>query len=131
MKFNKLIPELEVNDLDKSLDFYVKTLGFKIEYARPEDKFVFLSLQGSQIMIQEEKEGESKKGAGLVFQIEVNAIEPFIKLLNQNNYNIKEQIRERWFRKDNKLVGMKAFIVSDPDGFDLMIFKDLGEKKLS
>jgi catechol 2,3-dioxygenase-like lactoylglutathione lyase family enzyme len=52
MKFNKLIPELSVSDIDKSLKFYVDILGFKIEYQRKETSFVFLSFQGSQIMIE-------------------------------------------------------------------------------
>ena len=32
MEFNKLIPELVVSNLNKSLKFYVKILGFKVEY---------------------------------------------------------------------------------------------------
>ena len=51
MRFNKLIPELVVSNLNKSLKFYVKIIGFKVEYSR--EKFVFLSFQGSQIMISE------------------------------------------------------------------------------
>ena len=33
MYFNKIIPELSVTNLEKSLSFY-KTVGFKIEYER-------------------------------------------------------------------------------------------------
>jgi catechol 2,3-dioxygenase-like lactoylglutathione lyase family enzyme len=32
MEFNKLIPELSVSDIKKSIHFYVNILGFKIEY---------------------------------------------------------------------------------------------------
>ena len=35
MYFNKIIPELSVTNLENSLRFY-KTIGFKIEYERPE-----------------------------------------------------------------------------------------------
>lgn len=52
MKFNALIPELMVSDLNKSLKFY-SMLGFKIEYRREESKFALISLQGSQLMIQQ------------------------------------------------------------------------------
>ena len=52
MYFNKIIPELSVTNLEKSLEFY-RTLGFKTEYERPENKFVFLSLGEIQFMIQE------------------------------------------------------------------------------
>jgi len=50
MKFNKLIPEIEVNDFNLSIDFYCNVLGFKREYERKD--FAFLSFQGAQIMIQ-------------------------------------------------------------------------------
>ena len=53
MKFNKLIPELSVPDFEKSLEFYTKVLGFKVEYARDESRFAFLSLAGNQIMIEQ------------------------------------------------------------------------------
>jgi len=38
MKFNKLIPELSVSGLEKSIRFYTKILGFKMEYKREESK---------------------------------------------------------------------------------------------
>lgn len=43
MYWNKIIPELSVTSLEKSLKFY-KTIGFKVEYDRPENKFAFISL---------------------------------------------------------------------------------------
>lgn len=43
---------MSVTNLNSSLNFY-KILGFKINYERPEDKFAFISLDGSQIMLQE------------------------------------------------------------------------------
>ena len=52
MKFNKLIPELSVTNIDKSKEFYLN-LGFKIMYERKEDKFAFLELEGNQLMIEE------------------------------------------------------------------------------
>lgn len=50
MYFNKTIPELSVFDIRKSKKFYIGGLGAKIVYERPEDKFVFLSLEGNQLM---------------------------------------------------------------------------------
>ena len=54
MKFNALVPELNVSQFEKSFAFYVKILGFQVEYQRSEDQFAFLSYQGSQIMIKQE-----------------------------------------------------------------------------
>lgn len=41
MKFNSLIPELSVSNIEKSKSFYI-SLGFRIMYERKEDKFCFL-----------------------------------------------------------------------------------------
>ena len=60
MEFNHLIPELTVADLQKSLHFYVDILGFTIEYERPEEKFAYLSFQGSQLMLDEGNDDATK-----------------------------------------------------------------------
>ena len=52
MKFNSLIPELSVSNIEVSRKFYLN-IGFKIKYERPEDKFIFLELENNQIMIEE------------------------------------------------------------------------------
>ena len=55
MYFNKTIPELDVTSLEKTVKFY-QTCGFKIEYERKENKFVFMSLGEIQFMFCELKE---------------------------------------------------------------------------
>ena len=50
MRFSGLIPDLTVEDIERTKDFHIGILQFKIEYERPEDKFVFLSLENIQIM---------------------------------------------------------------------------------
>ena len=52
MKFNSLIPELSVSNIERSKKFYL-SLGFKIMYERKENKFIFLQLEENQIMIEE------------------------------------------------------------------------------
>ncbi|MGB3124793.1 MAG: VOC family protein, partial [Pseudomonas sp.] len=39
MNRNKLVPELMVTDLRKSLDFWVALLGFEVAYQRLEEGF--------------------------------------------------------------------------------------------
>lgn len=137
MKFNKLIPELSVTNLEKSLEFY-KTIGFKIEYERKENKFVFLSLEEIQFMIQEIT-GDDKWevaplvypfGNGINFQLEVEDATAIYDKLKNNNYKIIFDMEENWYRQDNKLLGNKEFLVQDPDGYLLRISEDLGEKKI-
>lgn len=136
MKFNKLIPELSVSNLNESLKFYVNSIGFKIEYQRPENKFVFISYQGTQFMLQELEEnekcsiGELKHpyGNGVNFQIEVSNVEKIYDALKTSGYKIAFDIEENWYRQDNKLLGNKEFLIQDPDGYLLRFSEDLGEK---
>lgn len=136
MKFNKLIPELSVSNLNESLKFYVNSIGFKIEYQRPENKFVFISYQGTQFMLQE-LEGNEKwsigelkhpYGNGVNFQIEVSNVEKIHDALKTSGYKIAFDIEENWYRQDNKLLGNKEFLIQDPDGYLLRFSEDLGEK---
>lgn len=137
MKFNKIIPELSITNLEISLKFY-KTLGFKIEYERPENKFVFLSMGEIQFMIQELSDVDKWDvaplsypfGNGIIFQLEVDNVESIYNSLKENNYKIAFEIEENWYRQDNKLLGNKEFLVQDPDGYLLRFSEDLGEKEI-
>ena len=81
LEFNKSIPELSVTNLENSLKFY-KTIGFKIEYDRPENKFVFISLGKIQFMLQEISDNDKWNimeltypfGNGINFQLEVDNV---------------------------------------------------------
>lgn len=45
MKFNEIILELTVKDIERIKDFYIEILQFKIEHERLIDKFVFFRLR--------------------------------------------------------------------------------------
>ena len=135
LKFNALIPELNVSDIKKSLGFYLNILLFKLEYERKADKFAFLSLNESQIMI-EERNGNWETGdliypygRGINLQIVTNNIDELYKNIKRNNYPIKIEIQENWYRADNKLVGLKEFLVLDPDGYLLRFAQSIGERE--
>ncbi len=136
MKFNKLVPELSVSNFGKSMDFYTKIIGFKIEYRRDESKFAFLCFQGSQIMIEQVndawKTGELRYpfGRGINFQIQVEKIEPILNSLKDKEYPLFIGPMENWYRKGDKLLGSKEFLVKDPDGYLLRFAEDLGTRPL-
>lgn len=137
MYFNKTIPELSVTNLKNSLKFY-QTIGFKIEYERPEHKFVFLSLGEIQFMLQEITEDDKWDvapltypfGNGINFQLEVDNVDAIYEALVNNNYKIAFEIEENWYRQDNRLLGNKEFLVQDPDGYLLRFSEDLGQKQI-
>jgi len=137
MKFNKLVPELKVTNLKNSLDFY-SCIGFKIEYQR--DSFVFLSFQGSQIMLEKINTNWSTGklvrpfGRGINFQIEVKKIRPLVEALKKNKYSIFQKLKDNWYKisganDKNKFVGCREFLVQDPDGYLLRFSESLGIKK--
>ena len=137
MNFNKIIPELSVSNLLVSLKFY-KTIGFKIEYERPENKFVFISLDEIQFMLQEISDNDKWDiapltypfGNGINFQLEVNDVEKIYNNLKENNYKIAFEMEENWYRQDDKLLGNKEFLAQDPDGYLIRFSQDLGEKEI-
>jgi len=137
MKFNKLIPELSVSDFDKSLEFYTKILGFKIEYQREESKFAFLSFQGSQIMIEEVNEnwntGKLKYpfGRGVNFSIDVDDVDKIVKKLQKHGYPIKMIPKENWYRKDDIALGDKEMLVMDPDGYLLRFSQNIRSRPVT
>ena len=137
MYFNKIIPELSVKNLNNSLRFY-KTIGFKIEYERPENKFIFLSMDEIQLMIQEISENDKWNiaplsypfGNGINFQLEVENLDELYNSFKNSNYKITFDIEENWYRQDSKLLGNKEFLIQDPDGYLLRFCEDLGEKEV-
>ena len=137
MKFNKIIPELSVSNLDKSLNFY-KVIGFEIEYERLENKFAFISLGEIQFMLQEISKDDKWDvgvlsypfGNGINFQLEVENVDNIYKNLKDNNYKITFEMEENWYRQNSKLLGNKEFLVQDPDGYLLRFSEDLGEKNI-
>ena len=139
MEFNQLIPEFDVFNLEETLHFYVDLLGFKIEYDRKEERFVYLSFEKVQIMVQEIVAGNNKwetgkleypLGRGINFEIDVEDITPIYNKLREENYEIFFDIEEHWYRKDNVLLGNKEFLVKDPNGYLLRFSEELPEKAI-
>lgn len=139
MKFNNILPELYVIDFEKSLNFYVNILGFKLEYQRSNPLFAFLSYQGSQLMIQQEDDDEDwhngkpeyPYGRGLNFQIETNNVQKIIDSLNKNNYPLKRGVKDSWYKVKNILHGCREILVMDPSGYLLRFSQGLGKKPIT
>ena len=122
MRFNKLIPELTVTNIEKSRIFY-ENLGFKIMYERKEDKFIFLELNQNQIMIQEDNDVwetgplEYPFGRGINISMEVKNVEKIKQNLLKINYPLFQDIKESIYRVNEKEYIDKEFLVQDPDGY--------------
>ena len=134
MKFNMLIPELRVSNFTKSFDFYTKILGFRVEYERKEPQFAFLSLEGTQIMIEQNTsewntgELDCPYGRGIHLQITVKNTNALLDSLKKCNYPIYVEPFEKWYRVKDRLYGLRQFLVKDPDGYLLRFVENLGIK---
>ncbi|MCP5056251.1 MAG: VOC family protein [bacterium] len=130
-----LVPELAVSDLTKSMAFYSGLLGFRIEYDRPEEKFVALSLGRAHLMLEE---AASKKrataeefqagqwrtadldqpfGRGLNLEIEVEDLAPIVSRLAAQSYSLLLERHERSYRVGKTARVVRQLLVADPDGY--------------
>ena len=122
MKFNSLIPELSVTNIEKSKEFYLN-LGFKIMYERKEDKFCFLYLEDNQIMIEEINNnwnvGEMKYpfGNGINISMTVSDIDSFYGKIINKKIVLFRKIKTSKYRVDDIIYEDKEFLLQDPDGY--------------
>jgi len=129
MKYNSLIPELTVKDIDKTKEFYVKVLQFKVEYERFEDRFVFLSYEGNQMMFEQDNDNWSvgrlkyPYGRGVNFEMTVSDVESLYKRVL--DYGIKpfRDLKVSHYRNGDETIVQKEFLIQDPDGY-LLRFTD-------
>ena len=128
-----LVPELEVSDFAKSLDFYVRVLGFSVLYDRPERPFAYLGLGAAHIMI--ETSGAWITGAltqpfgrGMNLQIHVPEVGAIAARLAQAEWPLFRGIEDAWYRRGVELVGARKLMVQDPDGYLLRFSQPLGTR---
>ena len=134
----KLCCELLVEDFDAARAFWVDVLGFAIAYQRPEQGFAYLERpEGAQIMIcqrsgqWETGEMEAPFGRGVMFQINVESIDPVVEKLSALNWPINKGPYEVWRRYGDREGGRHEIVLQDPDGYLVMLAADLGERPLS
>ena len=123
MDFNKMIPELSVFDIEQTKRFY-NDLGFKIEYERPEEKFVFMSFQDSQFMFEQIHDngwniGELiyPLGRGINFSIAVDDIEGLYKLVKTLNLEIYRDLNRSIYKVNGTEETQTEFLIQDPNGY--------------
>jgi len=122
MKFNSLIPELSVSNIEKSKEFYL-SIGFTIKYERKEDKLCFLELEDNQIMIQEENNNwntgimEYPYGRGINLSMSVSNVEKMYNNLKEKGIKFFLDLETHNYRVDNKVYNDQEFLLQDPDGY--------------
>jgi catechol 2,3-dioxygenase-like lactoylglutathione lyase family enzyme len=134
----KLVPELIVSDFVRSLRFYTEVIGFKQLYGRPEEGFAYLDRNGAQIMIDQFYPDDARSwvtaelaypfGRGINLEIEVENVDGLHDSCVRDGACIFLPIEEKWYRRDALLLGVRQFIVMDPDGYLLRFSQSLGTR---
>ena len=129
MNFNKLIPELSVTDINKTREFYVDVLGFKICYERPEDKFIFVEKDGNQIMLEQINDNwnvgkmEYPFGRGINFEMTISDVDAVYERIQKAGIKLFRKMEVKDYECGNEIVHQKQFLIQDPDGY-LLRFVD-------
>ncbi len=134
----KLVPELYVEDIGASLDFWCRLLGFSVAYQRPCEDFAYLEHpDGPQIMLCQRCESwetgpmQRPFGRGVLLQLYLQSIDGVQARLQTSGWPLYAGPREVWRRWGDREGGKREIFVQDPDGYLAMLAEDLGERPLS
>ena len=123
MDFNNLIPELSVFDILQTKKFY-KELGFKIEYERQKEKFIFMSFQDSKFMFEHihvdgwnTGELSYPLGRGINFSIAFEDVEELYKLVKTLNFEIYRELTRNKYQVNGTEETQIEFLIQDPNGY--------------
>ena len=130
-----LVPELTVSDFPASLAFY-RRLGWHVVYDRPEDQFAYLRIGDADLMIDGLAVGRNFDatltaddrpfGRGMNLEITLPSIAPVLAALAGEPLHLP--VEERWYRAHDCDLGVRQFVVADPDGYLLRFSESLGTR---
>ena len=135
MEWNKLVPELVVENYLTSRRFYQDIFGFALRFERPENHFGYFDLDGAQVMLLEQPGADiyamqrpGPKGKGLHFQVEVESIDDILLRLQQAEIGLATEVYDAWYRAGEMEYGQREFFVNDPDGYLFRFYEYIGER---
>lgn len=131
-----LVPELLVEALEDSLDFWCRLCGFEVLYDRPEEGFAYITSGTAHLMIEQAGIGrnwtpaalERPFGRGANFQISVESIDPIVNALRIASWTLFMEPETKWYRTGTTEAGVVQFLVQDPDGYLIRFQSSLGRR---
>jgi catechol 2,3-dioxygenase-like lactoylglutathione lyase family enzyme len=133
----RIVPELYCSDFARSLVFFTELLGFAVRYARVEERFAYLDLAGAELMIEQAISSDrmivagelvAPFGRGVNLQIDVDDVDALYARVQAAEAPVFWPLEERWYRADHREIGVRQFVVSDPDGYLLRFAQQVGER---
>ena len=124
-----LVPELSVTDYEASRHFWCDLVGFSLRYERPEEGFGYLVLGNAHLMLDQINQGrtwatgalEPPLGRGINCEVQVERI-------MSAGWPIFVEPEEKWYRAGDIEIGVRQFLVQDPDGYLLRLQQEIGER---
>ncbi len=131
-----LVPELLVRDVDASIEFWCTLCGFEIRYQRPEEGFAYIMRGAAHVMLEQAGIGrnwltgplEAPHGRGVNFQVIVSDVEPILAALRAAGVSLFMPPETKWYRVDDQEVGVRQFLVTDPDGYLIRFQSSVGRR---
>jgi catechol 2,3-dioxygenase-like lactoylglutathione lyase family enzyme len=132
-----LVPELLVESVTDSLDFWCHLCGFEVLYDRPDEGFAYLAYGDAHVMLEQIGIGRNwltgrldrPLGRGINFQISVPAIAPLCASLQDAGWPLFMEPETKWYRTgEEEEAGVEQFLVTDPDGYLLRFQASLGRR---
>ena len=134
-----LVPELAVTDYEASKRFWCDLIGFSLRYERPEEGFGYLVLGSAHLMLDQINQGrtwatgtlEAPLGRGINLEIQVAPLDAAWERLTQAQWPIFVEPEEKWYRAGDVEIGVRQFLIQDPDGYLVRLQEEIGERPAS
>ena len=131
-----LVPELSVTDYEASRHFWCDLVGFSLRYERPEEGFGYLVLGNAHLMLDQINQGrtwatgalEPPLGRGINFEVQVENLDTALQRIMSAGWPIFVEPEEEWYRAGDIEIGVRQFLVQDPDGYLLRLQQEIGER---
>lgn len=131
VQWNPLAPELSVTDVDASLTFY-EAAGFGVRFRRADPPFVYLELDGAQLMLEELHPdawsvGDLDRpfGRGINLQVEVESARAVASALVAAGFALFREPTVSWYDVGDGQKGQLEVLSQDPDGYLLRFVEPL------
>jgi catechol 2,3-dioxygenase-like lactoylglutathione lyase family enzyme len=119
-RVKKMSPQLLVTDIDRSIEFYTKELGFELDF-RYEDFYAGIIKDGNSIHLksgvpskEERKKRRDSEDLDIVFS--VDGIEELYAQLSNKLVDLIQPLRQMPYGKE--------FYIGDPDGYILSFLEE-------
>ena len=131
-----LVPELTVTHYEASRRFWCDPVGFSLRYVRPEEGFRYFVLGNAHLMLDQIDRGrtvatgplEFPLGRGINFEVQVDNLDGTLQRITEAGWPIFVEPEEKWYRAGDIEIGVRQFLVQDPDGYLLRLQQEIGER---